>query len=318
MWRLIALLLVAGIALLGCGSTPGPAQAKFPGRNGQILFLRSDPATQEGGFIYTVNPDGSHARKVLPFALDCPHWSPNGSLIAACGRPDGSSAMILDPDTGSVREIFSSEPTLFLACPVWSPDSKRLTCGQFQPPADPSLDGMYSIRSSDGGDVRRITSNPGGQDEPADYSPDGTQVVFIRTDPTHPSSANQAIFVTNLDGTGLRQISPWGSRGLGINTGWSPDGKTIVFSSNGSLYRVHPDGTGLATIPLAGTNSSAIAFDPGWSPDGTKIVFGLFTSPGSGQEGIYTANVDGSDLQQVTDSPTHDDSQDWGEHPPTG
>src|SRR5262245_56218421 len=41
---------------------------------------------------------------------------------------------------------------------------------------------MYTIRSSDGGGLLRITTNPGGEDDPVDYSPDGTQIAFIRTD----------------------------------------------------------------------------------------------------------------------------------------
>jgi Tol biopolymer transport system component len=59
------------------------------------------------------------------------------------------------------------------------------------------------------------------------------------------------------------------------------------------------------------------AFHPGWSPDGTKIVFALFTrtSPGTAQEGIYTANADGSRVRQVTRAPIYDAHPDWGPHP---
>jgi Tol biopolymer transport system component len=82
------------------------------------------------------------------------------------------------------------------------------------------------------------------------------------------------------------------------------------------LFVVHPDGTGLAKIPLT-TSGLSRAFSPGWSPGGTKIVFALFTrtSPGTGQEGIYTANADGTDVQQVTNAPIFDEHPDWGTHP---
>jgi Tol biopolymer transport system component len=54
----------------------------------------------------------------------------------------------------------------------------------------------------------------------------------------------------------------------------------------------------------------------GWSPDGQKIVFLLFTQTalGTGHEGIATANADGSDVQQVTNSQTFDHQPDWGPH----
>jgi Tol biopolymer transport system component len=310
---LTAVALCAGMAI-----PASPAQAKVPGPNGQILFSRLvDPAVEDFRIV-TVNPDGSHLQQVVPLPLQCPHWSPDGSLIATCGPSDGSgSAVIINPDTGSYRVVTPPDLTLHLACPVWSSDAQRLACGQFDQAADPSRNGMYTIRSSDGGGLRRITANPGGSDEPGDYSPNGRQIVFGRSDPTRPANANQALFVVNVDGTGLRRITPWGLPGPEAFGSWSPDGKTILFDGDGgSLHVVHPDGTGLAKIPLA-TSGLRRAFHPGWSPDGTRIVFALFTrtSPGSEQEGIYTANADGSDVRQVTSAPIYDDHPDWGPHP---
>ena len=171
MRKLIVLGLLAGLALAALFAIP--AGARPPGVNGQIVFGRFDP-TVFATFIYTVNPDGSHERQVLPNSLECPHWSADGSRIVTCGFSDGSSTVIINPDTGSFREVFSSDPTLFLACPLPSPDGQRLACGQFDQPVDPSRNGIYSIRSSDGGGLLRITSNPGAgefQDLPIDGEP---------------------------------------------------------------------------------------------------------------------------------------------------
>jgi Tol biopolymer transport system component len=305
--------LAAALTTLGLAGISGPAQAKAPGPDGQIVFSRSLSSTTEDFAVVTVNPDGTHVQELT--AGECPHWSPDGSLIATCGSPGGGASAIINPDTGTIRELFPPDLSLHLACPVWSPDAQRLACGQFDNAADPSRDGMYTIRSSDGGGLRRITSNPGGLDEPGDYSPDGAQIVFGRTDPARPANAAHALFVVHLDGTGLHRISPWGP-GSEADGSWSPNGRSILFDSKGSVYVVHPDGTGLAKIPLA-TSSLSRAFAPGWSPGGTKIVFALFTrtSPGTGQEGIYTANADGSHLQQVTNAPIFDEHPDWGTHP---
>jgi Tol biopolymer transport system component len=305
--------LAAALTTLGLAGISGPAQAKAPGPDGQIVFSRSLSSTTEDFAVVTVNPDGTHVQELT--AGECPHWSPDGSLIATCGSPGGGASAIINPDTGTIRELFPPDLSLHLACPVWSPDAQRLACGQFDNAADPSRDGMYTIRSSDGGGLRRITSNPGGLDEPGDYSPDGAQIVFGRTDPARPANAAHALFVVHLDGTGLHRITPWGP-GSEADGSWSPNGRSILFDTKGSLYVVHPDGTGLAKIPLA-TSSLSRAFSPGWSPGGTKIVFALFTrtSPGTGQEGIYTANADGSHLQQVTNAPIFDEHPDWGTHP---
>jgi hypothetical protein len=295
-------------------SPAAPAMAKRPGPNGQILFLSDSVIT-------TVNPDGSHPLGLI--TADCAHWSPSGNVIATCGAPDGSATRLVDPLTAGFTELFPPDLTLFLACTTWSPDGQRLACDQFNQPADPSRNGMYTIRASDGADIRRVTSNPGGGDHPGDYSPDGKQIVFERMDPTRPPRANIALFVVNIDGSGLRRITPWGLPDTDGEFGsWSPNGSWIVFGGRGRIHAVHPDGTDLHVIPLAGLSSLSFAFQPSWSPDGTKFVFGLFTrrGPGTQQEGIYTANADGTDVQQVSIAPpgSGEDSPDWGTHPPAG
>jgi Tol biopolymer transport system component len=142
-------------------------------------------------------------------------------------------------------------------------------------------------------------------------------------DPTRPSSADSALFVVNVDGSGLRQITPWGFPNQDCAASWSPNGDWILFDSRKSravslIYVVHPNGTGMHAIPLAGVTGPSFAFQPSWSPDGTKFVFGLVTgaAPGTFQEGIYTANADGSDVQPVSIAPpgASDDSPDWGTH----
>jgi len=321
MRKLIVLGLLAGLALVALFALP--AGARPPGVNGQILFGRFDPA-QGDTVIYTVNPDGSHEHQVLPFALECPYWSADGSRIVTCGLPDGSSALIINPDTGSLREVFSSDPTLFLACPLPSPDGQRLACGQWNQPADPSRNGIYSIRSSDGGGLIRITSNPGGSDEPGDYSPNGKRLVFGRSD---QNGDPIGLFVVNVNGTGLKQITPKRSS----PGDWSPQGNEIVFSQrltpdvHSSIWVVHADGTGLHEIYVqpesacGGPNSDPTAdgcFDPRWSPDGTKIIFAKGTS-GDSDSNIYTVNVDGTGLTQVTHG-GRDQAPDWGTHPVIG
>jgi Tol biopolymer transport system component len=80
------------------------------------------------------------------------------------------------------------------------------------------------------------------------------------------------------------------------------------------LFLVHPDGGGLTPIHLQTDGGSSVAFAPGWSPDGTRIIFSLVLR-NVGQEDIYTANADGTDLAQVTDTPEVENFADWGPHP---
>jgi dipeptidyl aminopeptidase/acylaminoacyl peptidase len=234
----------------------GSAQAKVSGSNGRIAFARYDP-TLDDTVTYTANPDGSHVQPLLPgFISGLPRWSPDGSEVAV-GASLGLdccpySAVIINPDTGNFRTLAMQDPNVGTFCQIWSPDATRLACVGDSP--DPSARGIYTIRSSDGGDLTRITNAgaTGGVDVidvPIDYSPDGTGLVKI------------------------------------------------------------PLQTGSATTAFT-------AFDAAWSPDGTKLVFSLNTKTSSGgtQEGIGTANADGSNVQQVTISPTRDHQADWGSH----
>jgi Tol biopolymer transport system component len=325
------ILLVALAALgMAVALTAIPAAAEVPGANGRILYGVVDPNLGDT-VIYTANPDGSQAKQMVPgppaaSLSECPDWSPDGTQIATCDGP--GSAVIFNAEDGSSRVVPEPDPAnLFLPCSTWTPDGQRLTCEGFG--NDPSLNGIYTIRASDGGGLKRITANPGGDDQPGDYSPDGTQLVFLRNDPARPAcpprlfwkcpTPNSALFVVNVASGALRQLTPWG---LAIGNGsWSPDGTKILFpggasrlSDAGSLYVVHPDGSGLARITLTGTNSNWGVQGAAWSPDGTKILLEL-KSPTTGDEEVFTANADGSGLQQVTTN-AHDVAWlDWGTHP---
>ena len=304
-----AVLVFAGLVALGT-----PAQGNVPGPNGRIAFARDDPALDDT-VTYTANPDGTHMQRLFPGASGSPHWSPDGSQVAigACADPPvcDTAAVIVNPDTGSYRVLAMPDPTnLFTGCPLWSPDARRLACeGDGQ--TDPGLNGVYTIRTSDGRGLTRMTSNPGGIDSPIDYSPNGRQLVFVRTVTARPSnSPSSALFVVNTDGSAPHRITPWGF--FDDDGSWSPDGTRIAFEHSGSLFVVHADGTGLTKIALDLSGRYA-AGDFSWSPDGAKILFLLFDS--AGHEGIATANADGSDVQRATTSPTFDHQGDWGSHP---
>jgi TolB protein len=322
MRRLIIMSALAGLVAIGAASAT-PAEAKPPGVNGQIVFGRFDPLL-DGKVLYTVNPDGSHVRQLLPLPFDCARWSPDGTQIATCGGPDGSSSALIDPDDGSYGELFSPDPTLFLACFVWSPNAERLACESYEKPLDPKRDGIYSIGSSDGGGLAPITSNSDGHDEPGDYSPNGGRLVFARSD---QDGDPIALYVAKVDGGGVRPLTPPGT--LFSSPGdWSPQRNEIVFSQHvtadarSSIWVVHANGAALHEIPVQAQPacggaiadpSSQGCFQPRWSPDGKRIVFARGTS-GDNDNNLYTVNADGSDLTQVTHG-GRDLAPDWGTHP---
>lgn len=319
MRRLIIGALVGLGALVSLSGTP--AAAKVPGPNGRIAFAQFEPA-MGGTVTYTVNPDGSHAQPLFAPGSEFPHWSPDGNQVSIFCCDDGMAAHIVDPDSGSFRELAPPDPTLETHCAQWSPDAQRLACESFGM-TDPSRNGIYSIRSSDGGGLARITSNAGGDDIPGDYSPDGKRLVFVRLDP----DGEVGLFVTRLGGSGLRQITP---RGMLVDDffggSWSPSGSKILFAARSAadhrlaIWLVKADGSGLHQLPITPMCGGAFSdprssscFQPGWSPNGTKIVFTRISANGT-RENIYTVNDNGSGLTQLTNTGRAQQA-DWGPHP---
>jgi Tol biopolymer transport system component len=304
-FAVLALLAVA-IAALGVG----PASAKSHEGNGLIAFTSFEPTLHQD-VVFTINPDGSGQQQLLAGA-EAGGWSPDGTRIALL--PDCCNERIVNPDNGNYTELPTSYPELgldFLGCGVWSPDGSRLACEGFGAAGD----GIYSVRSSDGGDVQRVTA--GADDDcPGGYSPNGKQLVFLRAS---FDSGVQGLFIVRTDGSDLHQITPDGMN-LDFSCGsWSPQGNEILFSGKtaegrrSALFAVHTDGTGLRQLPVAGCGSDEGCHGPGWSPDGKEIAFTRF-DPQTGQSDLYTVNPDGSDLRQVT----HDGGVggfSWGTHP---
>jgi Tol biopolymer transport system component len=288
-------------------------------------------ARQTGSFgsqVFVISPNGSGAHEVpLVYPAEdfgLPIWSPSRSqlLISTVFRIDGNGDFL--PFRAATVNLDGSDFQL-LDTPIasfdggcfggWLHDASRVLCtfAGTEP-------GIYSIRASDGGDPIRLLATPAGHNDiPTDLSPDGSQFVFLRyrPGPAHggprPFITEQvAIFVANIDGSGVRQMTPYGLAGPHeiAAAQWSPDGQRIISeTTNGRLFAIGLKGGGIAPIKLETGTPQYFAFSPDWSPDATRIVFCMAIG---GQEDIYTANVDGTDVRQVTDTPEFEYGPDWG------
>jgi Tol biopolymer transport system component len=270
---------------------------------GRIAFSRLLP---DGGTQpYTVNPDGSDEQLVDVSALNEDWgravWSHDGQQLLlsnvlfdqdgeflgfrpATARPDGSEFNLLE----------LSEFPFDMNCSAWSPDDRRILCavgGESQ--------GMWSMAAADGGDPVQLTTNPDGlNDQAIGYSPDGTEIAFLRFRP----DGAVALFLVNADGTEPRQVTEFGEL-LGhepASAAWSPDGEHLISATpSGDLVEVRADGSGAETIDLDLDTDDYFAFAPNYSPDGSRIVFSLEVAAAAD---IYTADGDGSNVTQLTDT----------------
>jgi Tol biopolymer transport system component/DNA-binding winged helix-turn-helix (wHTH) protein len=110
-----------------------------------------------------------------------------------------------------------------------------------------------------------ITSDGGGNSEP-EFSPDGQWLAYR-------SGTPGGIWVVPAMGGTPRRVADFGSQ-----PSWSPDSRTIVFStraglsSQAVLWTVHRDGTALAQLTRLGSPPGGHAV-PTWSRDGRLIAF---------------------------------------------
>jgi hypothetical protein len=111
---------------------------------------------------------------------------------------------------------------------------------------------LYGV-GEDGSRLRNLT--PSQAVFSGDWSPDGSRIVFSGDGPDATG-----IFVMNADGSG---VTPLGVTGSGPR--WSPDGRTIAFTSSDGVTVVDADGTNRRVL--------AEGRHPDWSPDGRRIAF---------------------------------------------
>jgi Tol biopolymer transport system component len=302
-----------------------PAGASPRGTNGQITYDRIDPSTGIQS-AFTANPGGS-GEHLLVFNTSAGGWSPDGSKLAvayqlADGRL-GTATVNADGTGYTPFPIDDPLGTLNVPCGPWSPDGKQLACETWDN-TSPDRGGIYTISSTDGSNLTRVTNPNGGDDQPGAYSPNGKQLVFARFDPGQFFA--EGLFVVNTDGSHLRQITPPGTLIQAGNDGdWSPQGNEIIFSRHvtpdvlGSIWVIHANGTGLHEIHIRGLDCGGTFSDPNgagchgvhWSPDGNEIIFSGVTATGFN---IYTANANGTGLTQVTFGGSDDDPS-WGTNP---
>ena len=184
--------------------------------------------------------------------------------------------------------------------PIFAPDGERLVYVRY-------VNQQFDLI------VRRIRSAPGSEvqetnltaDSPADdlmpaYAPDSARIAF------RSSREGGGLFVMNADGTNVRKI-----RSEGYFPAWSPDGRQIVYATEGptSPYNRISDQSRLRILDLDTGATRQLptgdATQPHWSPHGDRIAYwGLRDT----QRDLWTVSANGSGEPLTV---TNDAATDW-------
>jgi len=312
----VLLMAIVGLAVMlaGCsGGTPnqtptppaGGSPTETPSATdlgGRLLFSQFVEATHTFADSFTSRPDGSDITTIpMPGPEGGARWSRSGKEIAAMTvLADGRiGTAIISPDGKVLRVLKIPDATLNLVATAWSWDDDRIA-GEAWDDANPTRNGIYSVRASDGGDLQRLTTPPKGMhDLPGDYSPDG-QFVFKR----NPGDEGPGpLMLVDSSGGTPRTLYNGSMEDPGR---FAPDGRSVVSSENWHIKVINMAGKVLNDF----TQDGAHLFGPAWSPDGARIVFSMGT--GGPFAELYTSLSDGTDRRQVTHTTENEIGVDWG------
>jgi Tol biopolymer transport system component len=233
--------------------------------DGQMLIYTSkigQGVKQRRGEIWVVRVDGTGHRKLTDSDFNRARWLPD---VRVAFLRDGR---LYSVNSEGQEQTFLSALNLagqfHETSFIISPNGTKLAYHSRNRLWIANVDGTQAVEISKGFD---------GAPENLAWSPDGTQVVYVR-----PSmGVLPELWVVNADGTDARMLARGEYEHFEFPT-WSPDSRTIAFvrrpTGSGTaelseIYVVNVDGSGLRRVTDNHFNEGFLA----WSPDGSKIAF---------------------------------------------
>ena len=153
---------------------------------------------------------------------------------------------------------------------------------------------ILTVRT-DGTGLRQLTDDPWWEEAPS-WSPDGRRIAYSVWTEDDPDTSG--VWVMNADGSGKKNLTkgaPHGGRPV-----WSPDGKQIAFGSEGRIYLLNADGSGVK--PLGGELSS-LDLPTDWAENGGGFEWAsdgrILTCNAADESGdVFAVDQDGSGLTE--------------------
>ncbi|MDZ7791006.1 MAG: amidohydrolase family protein [Xanthomonadales bacterium] len=241
-------------------------QPRYSPDGSKIAFVSDRDGAEN---IWIMDADGSNLQQVSDESehlLHNPAWSPDGDYIAArkgyvSQRSIPAGSIWLYHRGGGkgvslVDRLHGEESQKNIAEPDFSPDGRYVYYSQDMTPGSvwqynkDANEGIFAVRRLDRetGETETVVSGPGGAIRPV-LSPDGSQLAFVRRNPTELTSR---LMVKDLESgiertlfASLERDKQETSGDMGNFPGfsWTPDGESIVIWTGGRFHRIGTDGS---------------------------------------------------------------------------
>ena len=216
-------------------------------------------------------------RSLRPCGFCAATWLPDGTALSIIDGGDARSGVItgssdvislIDPTDGRALSTIKPDPVYVdhIGGLSWSPDGRRLAISGSN--ADDSTASL-AVMDRDGSNVRPISlPTPGWPIVDASWSPDGSTIAYIGFGvPGQDLRMSMHLALVDPDGARPRRtfdIGDCACLGFSPDLTWSPDGRTIAFTSlvenAAHLFLANADGSDIHM-------SQAGAFGPlAWRP----------------------------------------------------
>ncbi|HET8776412.1 MAG TPA: hypothetical protein VFN76_02015, partial [Candidatus Limnocylindria bacterium] len=292
--RTIAFLSDRGAVLQAGGGGAKPGKAEAPKEGGTQVWLLPFA-------------DGGEARQLtdLPKDVEAIEWSPDGRRLVVVSTADSA-----EPEKKPERK--PDDPP--------APDTRLIDTLLYQFNGAGFINERFTrlwLVDVGSGELERLTTGEHHDVDPQ-WSPDGRQIAFVSDRHPNPDLGWRSdIYVVDVRGRNLRQLSPGRGRQQWGQPSWSPDSKWIAAIGNRdwtrgelnqpSVWRMRVrDGFAEDLIAesdleaAAGVNSDLVGAAvgrPKWLAGGRWL---MFAAPIEGSMELWRVEIDGGRLERMT------------------